>query len=306
MAIQEDLDGSLWLSSRGGLSRLNPASGRISNFAAASGLPVSHFNRNSSASDGSNIYFGSTEGLLVMPGGTPFDERKQPVVRITSVGLMESGQTLPATELPDRRLRLPHEEEFTIKLAVLDFSESPHQYAYRLDDSQPWTNLGPQRQVMFHGLAPGLYEFQARARDAYGLWGESEALSIEIVPPFWMTMWFRGLIVVLFVLGAIVAHLSRQATLNRRAEEMLRLGAKREQALEEKLGSEAELAVLTPRQKEILQLIAEGNSTREIAELLGVSIKTVEAHRSNLMERLEIFDVPGLVRLAIRSHLVSA
>ena len=65
------------------------------------------------------------------------------------------------------------------------------------------------------------------------------------------------------------------------------------------------LAGLTPRQKEILQLIAEGNNTKEIAAILGVSTKTVEAHRAQLMERIGIHDVPGLVRLAIRAGLVS-
>jgi DNA-binding CsgD family transcriptional regulator len=120
-----------------------------------------------------------------------------------------------------------------------------------------------------------------------------------------MTGWFRGLILLLLLALALGTHFLRQATLKKRAGEMLRLGERRERALEEKLGSAAELAVLTPRQKEILQLVAEGSSTREIAELLGVSIKTVEAHRANLMERLDIHDVPGLVRLAIRCGLIS-
>jgi DNA-binding NarL/FixJ family response regulator len=62
---------------------------------------------------------------------------------------------------------------------------------------------------------------------------------------------------------------------------------------------------LTGRQREILQLIAEGKNTKEIAGLLGISIKTVEAHRLQLMARLDIHDVPGLVRYAIRSGLVS-
>ena len=63
-------------------------------------------------------------------------------------------------------------------------------------------------------------------------------------------------------------------------------------------------AQLTPRQREILQLIAEGKSAKEIAFLLNLSIKTVETHRAQLMERLEIYDVPGLVRYAMRTGLV--
>ena len=62
---------------------------------------------------------------------------------------------------------------------------------------------------------------------------------------------------------------------------------------------------LTSRQREILQLIAERHSTKEIAQLLDISVKTVETHRSQLMDRLGIHDVPGLVRFAIRTGLVS-
>jgi len=63
--------------------------------------------------------------------------------------------------------------------------------------------------------------------------------------------------------------------------------------------------VLTPRQREILQLVAEGKSTKEIASSLDLSIKTVEAHRAQIMERLDIHEVAGLVRYAIRVGLVS-
>lgn len=63
---------------------------------------------------------------------------------------------------------------------------------------------------------------------------------------------------------------------------------------------------LTARQREILQLIAEGQHTKEIAYRLGVSAKTVETHRAQLMERLQIHDIPGLVRYAIRNGLTSA
>jgi DNA-binding NarL/FixJ family response regulator len=64
-------------------------------------------------------------------------------------------------------------------------------------------------------------------------------------------------------------------------------------------------ALLTPRQREILQLIAEGKTTKDIANRLRLSVKTIESHRTQLMERLQIRDVPGLVRYAVRNGLVS-
>jgi DNA-binding NarL/FixJ family response regulator len=65
------------------------------------------------------------------------------------------------------------------------------------------------------------------------------------------------------------------------------------------------LDLLTPRQREVLQLIAEGHTAKEIAQILEISPKTVETHRMDTMERLGIYDVPGLVRYAIRVGLVS-
>jgi DNA-binding NarL/FixJ family response regulator len=71
-------------------------------------------------------------------------------------------------------------------------------------------------------------------------------------------------------------------------------------------GADKQAEQLTPRQREVLQMIAEGLSTKEIAYRMGVSVKTVETHRTQLMERLDIRDVAGLVRYAIRIGLVSA
>jgi DNA-binding NarL/FixJ family response regulator len=62
---------------------------------------------------------------------------------------------------------------------------------------------------------------------------------------------------------------------------------------------------LTPRQREVLQLVAEGNATKEIAAKLGISVKTAEAYRGELRKALDIHDVASLTRYAIRSGLVS-
>jgi len=64
--------------------------------------------------------------------------------------------------------------------------------------------------------------------------------------------------------------------------------------------------ILTPRQREILTLLAEGQSTKEIAFTLSLSGKTIETHRAQLMRKLGIHDVPGLVKYAIRVGLISA
>ena len=64
------------------------------------------------------------------------------------------------------------------------------------------------------------------------------------------------------------------------------------------------LGQLTSRQREILQLIAEGQNTKQIAEILQVSPKTVEYHRMKLMDCLKIHDVPGLVRFAMQFGLL--
>lgn len=77
-----------------------------------------------------------------------------------------------------------------------------------------------------------------------------------------------------------------------------------------RMGSESEVGespmeTLTPRQREILQLIAEGHTTQQMAQKLVISVKTVETHRQQLMERLDIHDTAGLVRYAIRAGLIA-
>ena len=63
--------------------------------------------------------------------------------------------------------------------------------------------------------------------------------------------------------------------------------------------------VLTDRERETLQLIAEGKSTKEVADGMGVSVKTIETHRHNIMEKLNLHSVAELTKYAIREGLTS-
>jgi two-component system response regulator NreC len=63
---------------------------------------------------------------------------------------------------------------------------------------------------------------------------------------------------------------------------------------------------LSPRERQVLQLIAEGKTTKEVAGVLNISVKTAETHRTRIMEKLDIHETAGLVRYAIRRGLVQA
>jgi two-component system, NarL family, response regulator NreC len=71
-------------------------------------------------------------------------------------------------------------------------------------------------------------------------------------------------------------------------------------------GTEPAADPLTARERQVLQLVAEGKTTKDIANLLNVSTNTVESHRTNIMQKLEIHDTAGLVRYAIRRGLIQS
>jgi DNA-binding NarL/FixJ family response regulator len=75
---------------------------------------------------------------------------------------------------------------------------------------------------------------------------------------------------------------------------------------EEGTGGWGDLTDLTPREREIVQLVAEGRSSKVVAAELGISVKTVESHRTNVMRKLRIRSVSQLVRYAVRNGLVQA
>jgi signal transduction histidine kinase/ligand-binding sensor domain-containing protein len=242
MAVEEEEDGSLWLSTRHGLSRLDPATGRVVNHVVQSGLPVSHFNTGASSVDTGFVYFGSVEGLVSIPKGTPLRIRPPSPVRITGIERLASGvsHALPPGELLGG-FEKNFDDGLAVEFAVLDFTETRHDYAYRLDPQDDWTPLGRRRQVTFFGLAPGHYRFEVRGRDAFGQWSSSTPLAFVVVPPFWMTLWFRALALAAIAMLVLGLHLVRLRSLRQRNAVLEQLEGQREQALARARRSQAEL-----------------------------------------------------------------
>jgi two-component system response regulator NreC len=73
----------------------------------------------------------------------------------------------------------------------------------------------------------------------------------------------------------------------------------------QRTGGESSYDLLTPREREVLQLIAEGKSNKEVADMLNLSVYTVETHRANLMEKLKVKGLPELILYAVRKGIIS-
>jgi len=110
----------------------------------------------------------------------------------------------------------------------------------------------------------------------------------------------------LIVVSETVTGLAAVSCLRAGAEDLvLKKNVKRlPDAIAKAVEKRAALAKLTSRQIEVLRLVAEGNRTRDIAERLKLSVKTVESHRGEVMKRLEMHDVVSLVRYALRVGLI--
>ena len=277
MAILEDDDGSLWLSTKHGLSRFDPERRLFANFHMADGLPAAEFEPRSAARNGQSLFFGSVKGIATLPAGTPFQLPEASPTVITSLST-EAGEFVGERPiwLP-QQVEIPYGEWLSLEIAVLDYSPGENRaYAYRLgDEREPWVELGARRAVTFTDLNPGTFEFSARARNSQGVWSEVESkLSIRVVPPFWMTSWFRASMLLLVLAAVVAIHTARMSILEKRNRELLRLHEQREHARMELSGAYARLRALT-RKLEMSKEDERRRIARELHDELGPSLTAV-------------------------------
>lgn len=243
MGIVEDDDGSLWISTRQGLSRLQPRSGRIVNHVAESGLPVTHFNARAAARDRRHLYFGGLGGLVSIPVNSPMVSHSASPVRLVDLSRAARGDiisTRPAMAL--RELRSDWGEMLSVTFSVLDYAQGRHEYQYRLAADEGWHPLGSRRELTLLALSPGRHELSVRGRDVFGNWGQSPPLVVNVTPPWWMTVWFRATAAVSLLLLSGVAHHLRMRGLRRRNAALDALRRQREVALAQAEMSRADLA----------------------------------------------------------------
>jgi signal transduction histidine kinase/ligand-binding sensor domain-containing protein len=313
MSVEQDSDGSLWLGTRKGLSRLDPATGRVANLVAAAGLPAGSFNAGASSADADYLYFGSTEGLISIRKGGSMPARSPAPVRLTAVHRLANGTRAPLQpyELAEG-FELRSEEILAIEFAVLDFVEEGHEYAYRINDG-PWLPLGQHRQVTVAGLDPGSYRLEVRGRDAFGQWNSCPPLVFDVVPPLWKAAWFRAVALVTTVLLLLAVHRLRLRGLRQRNAALEDLERQRQQAFERANRSQRELEEASAGLRQLtarLESAEEEERSRISRELHDEFGQTLTAAKINLqmlrstatdpsvMQRLD--DSVGMVDRMIR------
>jgi signal transduction histidine kinase/ligand-binding sensor domain-containing protein len=277
MGILEDDDGSFWISTKRGLARFDRRTGAFANFFVADGLPSGEFEPASAASSMETLYFGSVRGLVAIPRGSSFPEPAASPTVITSIktaaGALEGDR--PAWELEE--LEVPWGDWLSLEFAVMDYgAEHRHRYSYRLGgDDAEWIDLGPLRDLTFTNLDPGLYDFEVRGRNSQGVWSTAApVLKLNIVPPFWMTLWFRLVFLFAIISMAILWHRVRTAALKKRNIELMELTEQREKARQELRRAFDRLRKLT-RRLEVAKEDERKRIARELHDDMGPSLTAV-------------------------------
>lgn len=241
MGIAEDKDGSLWVSTRAGVSRLTMDSGEVLNYNELADNEFTPFNLGAVSEDDSYIYFGNLKEVIRINKGSFFENNKPARLQLT--GLENSSAEFSKVSSPWllSRLDVAWGDTISLAFALLDYSENQHLYEYRLDEDKQWLKLNRKRQVTLANLAPGTHQFQVRGKSPYGIWSETTNLKLKVVPPFWMETWFRILVLMVSLTLLFVVHRKRMAGLHARNVELNKLKNQRELALKVAQKSQQEL-----------------------------------------------------------------
>ena len=222
--ILEDKHYHLWISTRGGLSCLDPRTGTFKNYFYYDGLPSNEFNYYSfcRTSDG-RLCYGSVDGVVVFNPDSIKNNPFAPRTVMTQiyqynkpVGISEKVNGVKILTGPlnqTKKVRMSwHTKVFSFEFVGIHYA-SPEmlQYAYKLENfDQDWRYTGANnRMAHYLNLNPGKYVFKVKCANLDGVWGDETTLELEIIPPFWMTWWFRILMFVLLVLSIGAAFRGR-------------------------------------------------------------------------------------------------
>lgn len=181
------------------------------------------------------------------------------------------------------------ENNISIKFAEPGLSSvASNNFFYKIEGfHEDWLRLGKRREISVSGLDPGEYVFRVKGSNNDGLWnGSGVSLRFVIDPPLRSNFWFKALLLCIILAGVVVWW---QKTRLQRLENRAKTGASLDKFLMKKN--------VSPREKEVIFLLLQGKSNKEIEAELYISLGTVKRHVHNILEKLGIKNRVQLIRL---------
>jgi ligand-binding sensor domain-containing protein len=208
--IQEDKSGNLWVSTLNGLVKFNVSSNIFRVYDVVDGLVHNQFNwRASYKSKSGKMYFGGINGFVAFYPDSIVVDTILPPVAFTSFRVFDKEAALPKALASTKEIVLQYDQNFiSIEYAALDFSPNQkHNFAYMLKGVDPvWVNAGRRTTAFYTDLQHGKYTFSVKASNADNVWSEPISLSIIVLPAWWMTLWFRLLVIIIVILIGILIY----------------------------------------------------------------------------------------------------
>ena len=220
-SVEEDNDGTIWVSTVYGLCHFDPIHGKvISTYYKEDGLNNSRFSFKSSCTNGDSLMvFGDLHGFSTFNPSKIREKKSNFPIAITSCKVLSNSNWIEFNV--DSTLLLNHDQNnISIEFASLNFLDLNHnQYAYQFSGADTtWINCGSQHQVSFGNLTPGDYTFRVKALSAdKGKMPQMAMMHFIIRPPFWKTWWFISLMyIALFsILGYILYSVLKSKNIKR-------------------------------------------------------------------------------------------
>lgn len=255
--ILQDDEGTLWMSSNSGLIRTDPQCRSFVNYTMADGLPTNRFNYNACRKIGSDLFFGSTDGVVIVrPYMASVPVLTERPVRFS--GLLVNGRQVPGEELP-AKLVLPWKDNtFSILFSDNIYSLPARKYAYRMQGlNSDWQDIGRGRRIDFLSLRPGRYSLCVAPVTDGCPEDCSSTLQIRILPPWWASVPAK-ILYILFAVAILVMLLNAA---------FRKIRGKHEQAMA-KLAREKDEEINEIKKQLLLNESSDGQIIRKVADYI--------------------------------------
>jgi signal transduction histidine kinase/ligand-binding sensor domain-containing protein len=292
-------NGILWIATANGLSRFDLQTKTFKNFGVGNGLPINEFSAGIRSESGEMI-FGGLNGFVIFQPNQMTDNTYIPPVVLTS--LQQNGRDMNTGQAPENlsrfTIRWP-DNSFEFGFATLSYTQpEKNQHAYMLEGfDKEWNYLGSRRFGRYTNLPGGAYTLRLKGSNNDGVWNEAGlSIQVTVVPPFWDTWWFRGIVALMLLAGAGVGYRLRVQSLQARSRDLEKQVAVHTAELQHEIDQRYKVEeTLRQHEREKATLEERNRLARELHDSVTQSLYGVTLYADAARRLLDTGQVPAAV-----------